>query len=93
MEDVSPEVAALLRSQMQATGRRAEEAPALTGEDAPPSRGRGRAGSKATARGAKAPARTSKSTGKPGKATKPGAKVALVKKAASRAKPKRSKGA
>jgi len=93
MDDVSPEVAALLRSQMQATGRRAGDAPALTGKEAPVSRGRGRPAAKPAARGVKAPARATKATGKPGKATKPAAKVALVKKPASRAKPKGSKGA
>lgn len=84
MSDVSPDVQALLRSQLAATGRSAESAPALSGKDAPASKGGrgGRGGSKSATKGAaKKPA-----------AKKPAAKVALVKRAA-RPKAKGSKKA
>ena len=71
---VSSDVAALLRSQLEATGRSAESAPALSGKDAPTG-GRSRAKAKPAA---KKPA-----------AKKPAAKVALVKKPSARPKSKR----
>lgn len=78
-EPVSSDVAALLRSQLQATGRSADSAPALSGKEAPTS-GRSRAKAKPAAKkpAAKKPA-----------AKKPAAKVALVKKSATRPKSKR----
>jgi hypothetical protein len=82
ISDVSPEVAALLRSQLQATGRSATDAPALSGKDAPVSRGRAR-GAKPAGRAVAKPATK--------RAVKPTAKVAL-KKPAARPKPKGSKG-
>jgi uncharacterized LabA/DUF88 family protein len=82
ISDVSPEVAALLRSQLQATGRSATDAPALSGNDAPVSRGRAR-GAKPAGRAVAKPATK--------RAVKPTAKVAL-KKPAARPKPKGSKG-
>ena len=85
-ESVPSDVAALLRSQLEATGRSAESAPALSGKDAPVSgRGRGRAAAKPAA--AK-PAAKKPAAAKPA-AKKPAAKVALVKKAAARPKSKR----
>jgi DNA topoisomerase-1 len=80
-EPIPTDVAALLRSQLEVTGRSAESAPALSGKEAPVSgRGRGRAAAKPAAKkpAAKKPA-----------AKKPAAKVALVKKAAARPKSKR----
>ena len=76
---VSSDVAALLRSQLEATGRSAESAPALSGKDAPTG-GRSRAKAKPAAKkpAAKKPA-----------AKKPAAKVALVKKPSARPKSKR----
>jgi hypothetical protein len=80
-ESVPSDVAALLRSQLEATGRSAESAPALSGKDAPVSgRGRGRAAAK--------PASKKPAAAKPA-AKKAAAKVALVKKAAARPKSKR----
>jgi uncharacterized LabA/DUF88 family protein len=80
-ESVPADVAALLRSQLEATGRSAEGAPALSGKDAPVTgRGRGRAAGK--------PAAKKPAVKKPA-AKKPAAKVALVKKAAARPKSKR----
>jgi hypothetical protein len=73
-ESVPSDVEALLRAQLEATGRSAESAPALSGKDAPTS-GRARAKAKPAA---KKPA-----------AKKPAAKVALVKKPAARPKSKR----
>lgn len=85
-ESVPSDVAALLRSQLEATGRSAESAPALSGKDAPVSgRGRGRAAAKPAA---KKPAAKKAAAAKPA-AKKPAAKVALVKKAAARPKSKR----
>ncbi|MEI6271687.1 MAG: hypothetical protein WCP38_04935, partial [Chloroflexota bacterium] len=85
-ESVPSDVAALLRSQLEATGRSAESAPALSGKDAPVGgRGRGRASAKPAA--AK-PAAKKPAAAKPA-AKKPAAKVALVKKAAARPKSKR----
>ena len=82
-ESVPSDVAALLRSQLEATGRSAESAPALSGKDAPVSgRGRGRAAANPAA--AK-PAAKKPAAAKPA-AKKPAAKVALVKKAAARPK-------
>ena len=84
-ESVPSDVAALLRSQLEATGRSAESAPALSGKDAPVSgRGRGRAAAKPAAK----PAAKKPAAAKPA-AKKPAAKVALVKKAAARPKSKR----
>ena len=76
---VSSDVAALLRSQLEATGRSAESAPALSGKDAPTG-GRSRAKAKPAAKkpAAKKPA-----------AKKPAAKVALVKKPSARPKSER----
>ena len=80
-ESVPSDVAALLRSQLEATGRSAESSPALSGKDAPVSgRGRGRAAAK--------PAAKKPAAAKPA-AKKAAAKVALVKKAAARPKSKR----
>ena len=78
-ESVPSDVEALLRAQLEATGRSAESAPALSGKDAPTS-GRARAKAKPAAKrpAAKKPA-----------AKKPAAKVALVKKPAARPKSKR----
>ena len=78
-ESVPSDVAALLRSQLEATGRSADSAPALSGKDAPTG-GRTRAKAKPAAKkpAAKKPA-----------AKKPAAKVALVKKPAARPKSKR----
>jgi hypothetical protein len=73
-ESVPSDVAALLRSQLEATGRSADSAPALSGKDAPTG-GRTRAKAKPAA---KKPA-----------VKKPAAKVALVKKPAARPKSKR----
>ncbi|MFM8690100.1 MAG: hypothetical protein ACKODF_02910, partial [Candidatus Limnocylindrus sp.] len=73
-EAVPSDVAALLRSQLEATGRSADSAPALSGKDAPAG-GRARAKAKPAA---KKPA-----------AKKPAAKVALVKKSGARSKSKR----
>jgi len=88
--DVSPEVAALLRSQLAATGRSADDTAAIGGKEAPAGRGRG---AKSGSRGAKPAGRAAKPAARGGKpAAKPAAKVAL-KKPASRAKPKGSKGA
>ena len=93
ISDLSPDVAALLQSQLQATGRSASEAAAFTGNEAPVS-GKSRArGGRTAPKGAAKPA--AKSGAKPaGRATaKPTAKVALVKKSATRPKAKGSKGA
>ena len=88
MSDVSPEVQALLRSQLASTGRDASSAPALTGNDAPVAKG-GRGG----ARGGRAAAKPAAKAGaKRTTAKKPAAKVAMVKKAA-RPKAKGSKRA
>jgi uncharacterized LabA/DUF88 family protein len=78
-ETVPSDVAALLRSQLEATGRSADSAPALSGKDAPAG-GRARAKAKPAAKkpAAKKPA-----------AKKPAAKVALVKKSGARSKSKR----
>jgi uncharacterized LabA/DUF88 family protein len=78
-ESVPSDVAALLRSQLEATGRSADSAPALSGKDASTG-GRTRAKAKPAAKkpAAKKPA-----------AKKPAAKVALVKKPAARPKSKR----
>ena len=78
-ESVPSDVAALLRSQLEATGRSADSAPALSGKDALTG-GRTRAKAKPAAKkpAAKKPA-----------AKKPAAKVALVKKPATRPKSKR----
>ena len=76
---VSSDVAALLRSQLEATGRSAESAPALSGKDAPTG-GRSRAKAKPAAK---------KPAAKKPTAKKPAAKVALVKKPSARPKSKR----
>ncbi len=76
---VPSDVAALLRSQLEATGRSAESAPALSGKDAPTG-GRSRAQAKPAAK---------KPAAKKLAATKPAAKVALVKKPSARPKSKR----
>ena len=78
-ESVPSDVAALLRSQLEATGRSAESAPALSGNDAPTG-GRARAKAKPAAK---------KPAAKKTAAKKPAAKVALVKKSAARPKSKR----
>jgi uncharacterized LabA/DUF88 family protein len=78
-ESVPSDVAALLRSQLEATGRSADSAPALSGKDAPTG-GRTRAKAK--------PAAKKPAVKKPA-AKKPAAKVALVKKPAARPKSKR----
>ncbi len=90
-ESVPSDVAALLRSQLEATGRSAESSPALSGKDAPVSgRGRGRAAAKpAAAKPAAAKPAAAKPAAKKPAAKKPAAKVALVKKAAARPKSKR----
>ena len=93
ISDVSPDVAALLKSQLQATGRSASESAAFTGKEAPVSgKGRSRGGRPAPKSAAKPAA---KSAAKPAArgAAKPAAKVALVKKSAARPKAKGSKGA
>ncbi|MEY3726168.1 MAG: hypothetical protein RI971_745 [Chloroflexota bacterium] len=93
ISDVSPEVAALLKSQLQATGRSASESAAFSGNEAPVSgKGRARGGRPAPKSAAKPAA---KSAAKPaGRGTaKPTAKVALVKKSTARPKAKGSKGA
>ena len=66
-ESVPSDVAALLRSQLEATGRSAESAPALSGKDAPVSgRGRGRAAAKpATAKPAAKVALVKKAAARP----------------------------
>ena len=88
MSDVSPDVQALLRSQLASTGRAASSAPALTGKDAPAAKG-GRGG----ARGGRAAAKpAAKAAVKKPAVKKPAAKVAMVKKPA-RPKAKGSKGA
>lgn len=93
ISDVSPDVAALLKSQLQATGRSASESAAFTGKEAPVS-GKGRSrGGRPASKGAAKPA--TKSGAKPAArgAGKPAAKVALVKKSSTRPKAKGSKGA
>lgn len=93
ISDLSPDVAALLQSQLQATGRSASEAAAFTGNEAPAS-GKSRArGGRTAPKGAAKPAAKSgaKSAGRA--PAKPTAKVALVKKSATRPKAKGSKGA
>lgn len=93
ISDVSPDVAALLKSQLQATGRSASESAAFTGKEAPVS-GKGRSrGGRPASKGATKPA--TKSGAKPAArgAAKPAAKVALVKKSSTRPKAKGSKGA
>ncbi len=82
-EPVPADVAALLRAQLEATGRSAESAPALSGKDAPVS-GRGRAKKPA----AKV-ALVKKPAAKVALVKKPAAKVALVKKPTVRPKSKR----
>jgi len=93
ISDVSPDVAALLKSQLQATGRSASESAAFTGKEAPVSgKSRSRGGRPAPKSAAKPAA---KSAAKPAArgAAKPAAKVALVKKSPARPKAKGSKGA
>ena len=93
ISDVSPDVAALLKSQLQATGRSASESAAFTGKEAPVS-GKGRTrGGRPAPKGAAKPA--AKPSAKPAArgAAKPAAKVALVKKSTTRPKAKGSKGA
>ena len=93
ISDVSPDVAALLKSQLQATGRSASESAAFTGrEPATSGKGRPRGGRPAPKGAAKsAPKAGAKPAGR--SAAKPTAKVALVKKSSSRPKAKGSKGA
>ena len=93
ISDVSPDVAALLQSQLQATGRSASESAAFNGKEAPVS-GKGRSrGGRPAPKGAAKPA--AKAAAKPAGrvAAKPAAKVALVKKSTTRPKAKGSKGA
>ena len=76
ISDVSPDVAALLQSQLQATGRSASESAAFNGKEAPVS-GKGRSrGGRPAPKGAAKPA--AKSAAKPAGrvAAKPAAKVA-----------------
>ena len=89
MSDVSPDVQALLRSQLASTGRAASSAPALTGEDAASVKG-GRGGARGGRTAAK-PAAKRPAAKKPA-AKRPAAKVAMVKKP-TRPKAKGSKGA
>ena len=93
ISDVSPDVAALLQSQLQATGRSASESAAFNGKESPVS-GKGRSrGGRPAPKGAAKPA--AKAAAKPAArgAAKPAAKVALVKKSTTRPKAKGSKGA
>ena len=93
ISDVSPDVAALLKSQLQATGRSASESAAFTGKEAPVSgKGRSRGGRPAPKSAAKPAAKAAAKPAARG-AAKPVAKVALVKKSATRPKAKGSKGA
>ena len=93
ISDVSPDVAALLKSQLQATGRSASESAAFTGKEAPVSgKGRSRGGRPAPKSAAKPAAKPAAKSAARG-AAKPAAKVALVKKSATRPKAKGSKGA
>lgn len=93
ISDVSPEVAALLQSQLQATGRSASESAAFTGKEAPVS-GKGRSrGVRPASKGASKPAAKSATKSSARGAAKPAAKVALVKKGTTRPKAKGSKGA
>ena len=73
LSDVSPDVQALLRSQLAATGRSASSAPALSGKEASAAKS-GRGGRAAAKPAAKKPA------AKKPAAKKPAAKVAMVKK-------------
>lgn len=92
ISDVSPDVAALLQSQLQATGRSANESAAFTGKEAPVSgKGRSRGGRPAPKGAAKPAVRSVKPVGRA--AAKPAAKVAPAKKSAARPKAKGSKGA
>ena len=93
ISEVSPDVAALLQSQLQATGRSADDSAAFTGKE-PSVSGKSRSrGGRPAPKGAAKP--SAKSAAKPAGrgGAKPAAKVALVKKSSTRPKSKGSKGA
>jgi len=93
ISDVSPDVAALLKSQLQATGRSASESAAFTGKEAPVSgKSRSRGGRPAPKSAAKSAAKPAAKPAARG-AAKPAAKVAPAKKSTARPKAKGSKGA